>query len=120
MLRIGLLSDTHGWLDPALEKHFAGCDEIWHAGDIGGLAVTDELARWKPLRAVHGNIDDATMRREFPADRRSEVEGLRVWPTHIGGQLAMTGAWRSNYARTRPGSSSAGTRTSAWCNGTSG
>ena len=86
MLRIGLLSDTHGWLDPALEKHFAGCDEIWHAGDIGGLGVTDELARWKPLRAVHGNIDDATTRREFPADRRFEVEGLRVWLTHIGGR----------------------------------
>ena len=68
--RIGLLSDTHGWLDPRLHDHFAGCDEIWHAGDIGDLAVTDELARWKPLRAVRGNIDDARARRTHPEHQR--------------------------------------------------
>ena len=84
--RIGLLSDTHGWLDPRLHDHFAGCDEIWHAGDIGDLAVTDELARWKPLRAVRGNIDDARARRTHPEHQRFTLEGVPVWITHIGGR----------------------------------
>ena len=89
MPRIGLLSDTHGWLDPRLQEHFVACDEIWHAGDIGGLAVTDELRTWfpgKPLRVVIGNIDDALARREFPEDQRFELDGVRVWITHIGGR----------------------------------
>lgn len=89
MPRIGLLSDTHGWLDPRLREHFATCDEIWHAGDIGSLAVTDELQRWfpeKPLRAIVGNIDDAAARRVFPEDLRFDLEGVRVWITHIGGR----------------------------------
>ena len=86
MKRIGLLSDTHGWLDPRLQEHFAACDEIWHAGDIGDKAVTDALQRWKPLRAVHGNIDGGTLRQEFPADLRFTLEGVRVWITHIGGR----------------------------------
>lgn len=86
MKRIGLLSDTHGWLDPRLEAHFAGCDEIWHAGDIGTTAVTQELKRWKPLRAVYGNIDGTALRAEFPADLRFTLEGVRVWITHIGGR----------------------------------
>ena len=86
MKRIGLLSDTHGWLDPRLQEHFAACDEIWHAGDIGDLAVTAELKRWKPLRAVHGNIDGTPLRLEFPEHQRFTVEGVRVWITHIGGK----------------------------------
>ncbi len=86
MKRIGLLSDTHGWLDPRLQDHFAACDEIWHAGDIGTLAVSDELRRWKPLRAVHGNIDGGALRQDFPADLRFSLEGVRVWITHIGGR----------------------------------
>ncbi|MBL8001320.1 MAG: metallophosphoesterase family protein [Flavobacteriales bacterium] len=89
MPRIGLLSDTHGWLDPRLREHFATCDEIWHAGDIGSLAVTDELQQWfpgKPLRAIVGNIDDAAARRVFPEDLRFELDGVRVWITHIGGR----------------------------------
>lgn len=87
--RIGLLSDTHGWLDPRLRDHFAGCDEIWHAGDIGSLEVTDALHRWFPgkrLRAIVGNIDDAAARRAFPTDLRFELHGVRVWITHIGGR----------------------------------
>jgi len=83
---IGLLSDTHGWLDPRVEEHFKDCDEIWHAGDIGGMAVADTLARWKPLRAVHGNIDDTTVRGAFPEHQRFTLEGVRVWMTHIGGR----------------------------------
>ncbi len=86
MKRIGLLSDTHGWLDPRLQEHFAACDEIWHAGDIGDLSVTEELKRWKPLRAVYGNIDGTALRAEFPADLRFTLEGVRVWITHIGGR----------------------------------
>lgn len=86
MLLIGLISDTHGWLDPRVKEHFAQCDEIWHAGDIGPLEVTDELARWKPLRAVWGNIDDAKARTLFPEHQRFTVEGVRVWMTHIAGR----------------------------------
>ncbi|MBL7962228.1 MAG: metallophosphoesterase family protein [Flavobacteriales bacterium] len=85
-MRIGLLSDTHGWLDPRLKAHFAACDEIWHAGDIGGLEVAEELARWKPLRAVWGNIDDARARSAFPEHQRFNLNGVRVWMTHIGGR----------------------------------
>ena len=85
-MRIGLLSDTHGWLDPRLQEHFAQCDEIWHAGDIGDAAVSDELARWKPLRAVWGNIDGTALRATFPEHQRFTVEGVRVWMTHIGGR----------------------------------
>jgi putative phosphoesterase len=86
MVKIGLLSDTHGWLDTRLKEHFAACDEIWHAGDIGSLDVTDELAGWKPLRVVWGNIDDAKARRSFPEHQRFTVESVRVWMTHIGGR----------------------------------
>jgi putative phosphoesterase len=85
-MRIGLLSDTHGWLDPRLREHFAACDEIWHAGDIGTAAVADELERWKPLRAVHGNIDGTDLRTRFPEHQRFEAGALRVWITHIGGR----------------------------------
>lgn len=86
MLRIGLISDTHGWLDPRVQEHFAECDEIWHAGDIGSLKVTDELTRWKPLRAVWGNIDDTEARTLFREHLRFNVEGVRVWITHIAGK----------------------------------
>jgi hypothetical protein len=84
--RIGLLSDTHGWLDPRIRDHFQACDEIWHAGDIGGLEVTEELARWKPLRAVYGNIDDGQVRSVHPEHQRFTLDGVRVWMTHIGGR----------------------------------
>lgn len=86
MKRIGLLSDTHGWLDPRIRTHFAACDEIWHAGDVGGLHVTDELATWKPLRAVYGNIDDTALRQVHPEHQRFAVEDVNVWMTHIGGR----------------------------------
>ena len=86
MKRIGLLSDTHGYLDPALKEHFQDCDEIWHAGDIGSWEVMDTLATWgKTLRAVYGNIDDHTMRRSYPEDLIVEIEGTRILMTHIAG-----------------------------------
>lgn len=86
MPRIGLLSDTHGWLDPRIRQHFDQCDEIWHAGDIGTDAVAEELASWKPLRAVHGNIDDTRLRSAYPEHQRFTCGGVRVWITHIGGR----------------------------------
>lgn len=85
MTRIGLLSDTHGWLDPRIKEHLAGCDAIWHAGDLGPT-VAEELAGWKPLVAVHGNIDDARCRASYPEHQRFIVEGVRVWMTHIAGK----------------------------------
>lgn len=85
-MKIGLMSDTHGWYDPAIEQHFAEVDEIWHAGDIGDLKVIADLKKMgKPLRAVYGNIDGAEARQIFPEDWEAEVEGVRVWMTHIGG-----------------------------------
>lgn len=86
MRRIGLLSDTHGWLDPQVLTLLADCDELWHAGDLGSLAVADALlATGKPLLAVYGNIDDAAVRQRYPLDLIFEREGLKVLMTHIGG-----------------------------------
>ena len=85
MKKIGLLSDTHGYLDETLLTHFSACDEIWHAGDIGSLAVADRLEEFKPFRAVYGNIDGAAARRRYPEHLRFQIEGLDVWITHIGG-----------------------------------
>ena len=86
MKRIGLLSDTHSWLDPRVLVHFEECDEIWHAGDFGSMEVLEELeATGKPIRAVYGNIDEGKLRRAVPLHNRFEIEGLDVWITHIGG-----------------------------------
>jgi uncharacterized protein len=84
-MKIGLLSDTHGMLDRKVFEYFKGCDEIWHAGDIGNAKVADELAAFKPLKAVYGNIDDRTLQTRFPEDLKFDCEGLKVWITHIGG-----------------------------------
>jgi hypothetical protein len=83
--KILLLSDTHSYLDAAILKHVSEVDEVWHAGDIGDLKVTDALKKLKPLRAVYGNIDNAEARSEFPLDNRFVCEGVTVWITHIGG-----------------------------------
>lgn len=85
LTRILLLSDTHGHMDSAILRYAKDADEIWHAGDIGSLTVTDQLAAIKPLKAVFGNIDDAAVRREFPLDLRFACEDVDVWITHIGG-----------------------------------
>jgi putative phosphoesterase len=84
LIQIGLLSDTHSFLDDAVFKHFSDCDEIWHAGDFGA-DVADKLAAFKPLRGVYGNIDDKDIRTTYPEHLRFTVEGLDVWMTHIGG-----------------------------------
>ena len=85
MTRILLLSDTHSHMDEAILKYAKQADEIWHAGDIGQLEVTDTLKKIKPLRAVYGNIDDHKAKLEFPLDNRFTCEGVDVWITHIGG-----------------------------------
>jgi uncharacterized protein len=84
-MRIGLLSDTHGHVDPKIYNYFSECDEIWHAGDFGNMQVIDELKKFKPLRAVYGNIDDHKIRLVFPLNSLFICEGLKVFITHIGG-----------------------------------
>mgnify|MGYP000296240791 CR=1 FL=1 len=85
MKKILLLSDTHSYMDTKILKYVKQADEVWHAGDIGDLAVTDAIKSLKPLRAVYGNIDDATARVEFPEHARFMCEDVDVWITHIGG-----------------------------------
>ena len=84
-MRIGLLSDTHGWLDPKLLEFFEGCDEVWHCGDIGTMEVAEELERHFIVRAVYGNIDGGMMRRVYPETDVFTCEGVKVLMTHIGG-----------------------------------
>lgn len=85
MRKIGLLSDTHGYLDENVFKHFDNCDEIWHAGDFGTLELADSLAAFKPLRGVYGNIDGKDIRSVYPEHNRFTCEQVDVWMTHIGG-----------------------------------
>lgn len=82
--RIGLISDTHHYLDEAVADHFASCDEIWHAGDFGG-GVADKLRLIKPLKGVYGNIDDKRIRSEFPEQLVFLCEEVKVMMRHIGG-----------------------------------
>ena len=84
MKKIGLLSDTHSFLDEAVFKYFDACDEIWHAGDFG-TGVAEPLAAFKPLRGVYGNIDGKEIRQEYPEHLRFRCEQVDVWMTHIGG-----------------------------------
>lgn len=85
MTRIGLISDTHSYLDDSVFKHFADCDEIWHAGDFGTLELADQLAAFKPLKGVYGNIDGKDVRLVYPEHLRFKCEEVDVWITHIGG-----------------------------------
>ena len=85
MKKIVLLSDTHGYLDPALFDHFEHCDEIWHAGDIGSVEIVDQLEQFRPCRIVYGNIDSHQVRIRTSENQLFEAGGLRVWITHIGG-----------------------------------
>ncbi len=86
MTKIGLLSDTHGYLDPKIYEHFKDVDEIWHAGDIGSLEVIDELKKFKPLRIIYGNIDETEIRSETKETEIFEVEKMKVLMTHIAGR----------------------------------
>tara|TARA_B100000768_G_scaffold129538_1_gene120145 strand:- start:572 stop:1078 length:507 start_codon:yes stop_codon:yes gene_type:complete len=85
MTNIVLLSDTHHTLDDRFFPHFEKADEIWHAGDVGSLCITDKLKSFAPIRAVYGNIDDNTIRSEFKANLYFKCEKVNVMMTHIGG-----------------------------------
>ena len=85
MKKILLLSDTHSFIDDQILKFIKQADEVWHAGDIGDIKVTDIIQDIKPLRAVYGNIDNSKIRSEFALDNRFTIENVDVWITHIGG-----------------------------------
>lgn len=85
LTRIGLLSDTHHFLDESILHHFRDCDEIWHAGDFGECKLADELAAYKPLRGVYGNIDGRDIRSRFPESIHFTCENVQVFMKHIGG-----------------------------------
>lgn len=85
MKRIGIISDTHSCWDEKYLIHFAGCDEIWHAGDIGSPLIVDSLAACCLVRAVCGNIDGRDLRLRFGELLRFKVEECNVVMTHIGG-----------------------------------
>jgi len=85
MKRIGLISDTHGYLDEQVFRHFEQCDEIWHAGDFGNIELANQLAVRKPLRGVYGNIDDNDVRSVYPENLFFQCEEVKVFITHIGG-----------------------------------
>lgn len=85
MLRIGLLSDTHAYIHPKVFDFFNEVDEIWHAGDIGNLETAEQLADFKPLYSVYGNIDGHELRASLPEKRLFKRENLPIFMTHIGG-----------------------------------
>lgn len=85
MVSIGLLSDTHSYFDESILSYFENVDEIWHAGDIGSLEIFKKLQDFKPTRAVFGNIDDNETRWTLKEDEIFEIEGLKIYLTHIGG-----------------------------------
>lgn len=85
MKRIGLISDTHGYLPQSVFIHFKDCDEIWHAGDFGENGVVQQLQEFKPLRGVYGNIDVQEIVREFPETNIFTCENVKVVMRHIGG-----------------------------------
>ncbi|MDH3709528.1 MAG: metallophosphatase family protein [Cyclobacteriaceae bacterium] len=84
-MTIGLISDTHSYLDPQVSSYFGSCEEIWHAGDIGSLQVLEDLQAMKPTFAVYGNIDDPVIRHQCQEDLWLEREGLLIFMTHIAG-----------------------------------
>ncbi|MFN3667461.1 MAG: metallophosphoesterase family protein [Sediminibacterium sp.] len=85
MKRIGIISDTHGFLDEAVFHHFSDCDEIWHAGDFGNDALAEQLRQFKPLRGVYGNIDGQDIRSLYPELLIWNCEEIKVMMLHIGG-----------------------------------
>jgi putative phosphoesterase len=83
--KIGLISDTHGYLDDAVFRHFESCDEVWHAGDFGSMELVEKLEAFRPLRGVFGNIDGQEARNRFPEILRWDCEEVPVLMVHIGG-----------------------------------
>ena len=103
-MKIGLLSDTHGHLDDSILDALKGVDEIWHAGDIGPISVTDRLSEIAPVRAVYGNIDDHLVRTEWPEYAFVEIDGNRFLMIHIANRLGTYNPrLRELIAKYRPG-----------------
>lgn len=92
-MSIGLLSDTHHFLDEQVFTYFKYCDEIWHAGDIGTIEIAKRLESFKPLRAVYGNIDGADVQQFYPEKLRWHCEGVEIFMTHIGGYPGRYVPW---------------------------
>ena len=86
MRKIGLLSDTHGYLDPKIFSYFKEVDEIWHAGDVGNVEVIEKLENFKPTKGIYGNIDGHEVRAAWPKTQRFQCEELEIVMTHIGGK----------------------------------
>ncbi len=85
MVKVGLISDTHGQTDDKIITFLSKCNEIWHAGDIGNFDVPDRLGKICSFRGVYGNIDGADIRLEYKKHNRFKCENIDVWITHIGG-----------------------------------
>ena len=101
-MKILLLSDTHSYIDDRILHYASSVDEVWHAGDIGDLSVTDQIEKIKPLRAVYGNIDNHQARATFPLHQRFTCEGVSVWITHIGGYPPKYNPQTRNEITTNP------------------
>lgn len=84
-MKTGLISDTHSYLDPLIAENLTLVDEIWHAGDIGNMTTFETLEKINPVRAVYGNIDGHELRAFLPSFQLFEIEGLKIFMTHIGG-----------------------------------
>jgi len=93
MTHIGVLSDTHSYLDRRVFEHFKDVDEIWHAGDIGSYEVLQKLREFKPTRAVFGNMDGGDVRYSLSEFYRFRVEDVNVLLTHIGGYPGHYNPW---------------------------
>jgi putative phosphoesterase len=93
LTNIGLISDTHNYLDEQVFTHFKNCDEIWHCGDIGTMELADSLRAFKPLRAVFGNIDGPDIQHVFPEKLRWKCENVEIFMTHIGGYPGKYTPW---------------------------
>jgi uncharacterized protein len=85
-IKIGLISDSHSYIDHKTLTYLQDVDEIWHAGDLGSLEVMDSLPKDKLVRAVFGNIDDQTLQEKYPEWQEFELAGVKVLMTHIGGK----------------------------------
>lgn len=85
MIKIGLLSDTHGFWDDKYLQYFSECDQIWHAGDVGSIDIITQLENFKPFRGVYGNIDGAEVRSILPEFHRFTLDGVSIYMTHIAG-----------------------------------
>jgi putative phosphoesterase len=102
LVNIGLISDTHHYLDENVFTHFKNCDEIWHAGDLGTVAIAKSFQSFKPFRAVSGNIDGQDVRTEYPEKLRFRIEEVDVFITHIGGYPPKYVPWVKNELSANP------------------